>query len=172
MGMLMKTKGIRISESKGDVLSPTLLDILEEITDGDSYYWCILFLYGIPKENQGSFLSQYEEIIKNSDNGISISWIDLKKLSDKFFQMYEITVLGARNLNLLKRYESEDEMYDACDIVIDLIDRAFWEVYSKDVSLINRLAKKFNDIEFLEVVAGSVKVVKTDKKINDDSKIF
>lgn len=146
----MKTKGIRISDWRENILLP-LSDILEEITSGDSFYWSILFLDGTPNPGQGHFLNQYESIINNSENGIPIKWEELTTLSGKFFQMFETIILGCRDTKLLRRYAKEKEMYITCDIVIDLIDCAFWEVYSKDQNLLTKLQKKFQEVEILDV---------------------
>lgn len=50
----------------------------------------------------------------------------------------------------MRRYESDQEMYETCDIVIEMVDSGYCEVFSKDKDLINRLAAKFKDIKFLE----------------------
>ena len=147
----MKTKGIRISDGKGNILEPTLLDILEEISDGNSLSWSILFLDGTPSPGQGHFLTEYETKINNSQDGLPIKWEELITLSSKFFQMFETIILGCKDSSLLRRYEKEEEMYTTCDIVIDLIDCAFWEVYSKDQYLLKKLQDKFQETEILEV---------------------
>jgi hypothetical protein len=150
MELLMKTKGIRISDGKGNILAPRLSNILEEITDGDPFFWSIIFLDGTPTPGQGHFLCEYQKKINNSENGIPIKLEELFMLSNQFFQMFEITILGCSDAKLLRRYETEKEMYITCDIVIDLIDCAFWEVYAKDLKLLNKLQKKFREIELLE----------------------
>jgi hypothetical protein len=147
----MNIKGIRISDGKGSMLGPTLSDLLEEITNGDSFYWSILFLDGTPNPGQGHLLTEYESEINNSENGVPIRWEELARLSSRFFQMFETTILGCKDTKLLRRYEKEEEMYVTCDIVIDLIDCAFWEVYSKDPNLIDKLQEKFKEIELIEI---------------------
>jgi hypothetical protein len=147
----MSTKGIRISDGNGNILSPALSDILKEVTDGNSFYWSILFLDGTPNLGQGHFLTEYERKINNSENGLQINWEELNELSGKFFQMFETIILGCKDLKLLRRYEQEKEMYTTCDIVIDLIDCAFWEIYSKNESFINKLKEKFKEVEVIEV---------------------
>lgn len=147
----MKAKGIRILDGKGDVLEPKLADILQELTNGDSYKWSILFLDGTPSPGQGHFLTNYENKINQSENGCLIEWIDLIKLSDKFFQMFETTILGCKDIKSLRRYKKEEEMYKTCDIVLDLIDCAFWEVYSKDRIFLDKLQGKFRETEILEM---------------------
>jgi hypothetical protein len=68
----------------------------------------------------------------------------------------------------LHRYETEQEMYKTCDIVIDLIDCAFWEVYSQDHSLLYLLKNKFKKIEFLEAIySGLNYILHSSISIND-----
>ena len=62
----------------------------------------------------------------------------------------DITLIGCKNETLLHRYDEDQDMYETCDIVIEMFDSNFWEVFSKDESLIDRLAKKFKEIKFLE----------------------
>jgi hypothetical protein len=146
----MKTYGIRISDGKGDVLSVTLSDILKGIDRDPSFRWCILFLDGTPQPGKGQFLTEYENKINDSKNGLLISWEDLNDLSKKFFQMFEIIVLGCKDISLLHRYEEEKEMHKMCDIVIQLIDCAFWEVYTKEIKIVEKLKKTFKEVEFLD----------------------
>lgn len=41
-------------------------------------------------------------------------------------------------------------MYENCDAVIEMVDSSFWEVFTKDSNLLDRLSTKFKDIEFLD----------------------
>lgn len=145
----MRTRGVRISDGKDNILVP-LSSILEELSDGDLFYWSILFLDGTPSPGQGHFITQYGNKINNSENGIPIRWEELLTLSSKFYQMFETIILGSKDAKLLKRYDIEREMYMTCDIVFELIDCAFWEVYSKDQVFLKRLQKKFQKIELIE----------------------
>jgi hypothetical protein len=145
----MTTNGIRILDGEDNVLRVKLSDILEEISNENSICWSLLFLDGTPAPGHGKFLSEYENRINNSEHGLRTSWEDLKAITPKFFQMFEITILGCKNANLLRRYSTEEEMYKTCDIVIELIDCAFWEVHSKDQALIERLRQKFNEVKLL-----------------------
>jgi hypothetical protein len=146
----MKTYGIRISDGRGNVLSPTLSDILEEINEDAPFNWCILFLDGTPNPGQGKFLMEYEKKINDSENGLFLTLEELKTLSGKFFQIFETIVLGSYNVNSLHRYKEEKDMYTICDVVIELIDCAFWEVYVKDMKVIERFKEKFKEIELLD----------------------
>ena len=146
----MKNTGIRISDKENRILSVELSSILDEIHNGNSLYWCILFLDGFTHPEEGKFISELQKKILESENGLIISWKDLQALSTKFHQMFEIIILGCKNKNLLHYYEDEIKMYEICDVAIQLIDCAFWEVFSKDHELIARLGKKFKEIKFLK----------------------
>ncbi len=145
----MKTCSIRISDSKNNTLDVELSDILEEIYDSANLNWSILFLDGTPNPGQGKFLAEYIKKINRSENGLCLSFEELKNLSDKFSQIFETIVIGAYNGNLLHRYQQEKDMRATCDVVIELIDCAFWEIHVKDVKVIERIKDKFKEIELI-----------------------
>ena len=149
MGVIMNTKGIRISD-EFDVLNISLSEILEEVIDGKSFYWTILFLDGTPNNDQKDLLKMCKKI-NQSENGLIVTWENLLTISNRFYQMFETIILGCKNPDLLRRYNSEEEMYKTCDITIELIDRAFWEVYSRDKLLMDRIKKKFTETTILYI---------------------
>ena len=65
----MKTQGVRISDSKDDVLLVSLADILEELPNSTSLYWSILFLDGTPIPGEGKNLRAYQDQINRSTKG-------------------------------------------------------------------------------------------------------
>ena len=146
----MKTYGIRISDSKNDVLSVKIGDILQEIKNGSVLKWCILFLDGTPNKGEGLFVNDYKRKINELENGFQLDYDDLLLVSEKFSQIFEIIILGSNSKNKPHHYRNDQEMYRSCDIVIELIDCSFWQVFSKDHELTKRLREKFNEIEFLE----------------------
>ncbi len=145
----MKTYGIRIFEDKNQFLSIKLSDILKEISERESFFWVILFLDGTPVQNQSKNLIEYMNQINKSSEGISIKWKELFLLSDQFDQMFETIILGCKNINLLHRYKNEKQMYKSCDIVIELIDCAFWEIYTKDKNIIQKIKVRFSKTELI-----------------------
>ena len=62
----METHGIRISDSKDNILIVRLSDILEEISNGVSLNWCILFLDGTPNAGEENFVNDYKNKINKS----------------------------------------------------------------------------------------------------------
>jgi hypothetical protein len=150
MVLLMKTYGIRISDCESNVLSVKLSDLLEEISNGAIFYWSVLFLDGIPNTGEGKFINEYKNKINKSMNGLMLDWNEICFINAKLFQIYEITILGCKKQKFLHRYYNDQEMYESCDIVIELIDCAFWQIFSKDSKLIRRINKKFKEVELLE----------------------
>ena len=146
----MKSQGIRIFDRKNKFGRIEFTEILMEIKNGDLFYWSSLFLEVIGSLGEGISVPLFANNIRESTNGLIIDWKDLNALANKFEELINIKLLGSKNKNLLKRYDDDQEMYESCDIVIELIDSAFWEVFSNDQHYIKRLAEKFKQTEFLE----------------------
>lgn len=145
----MKTNAIRILDEDDGYIYVTLYDILEEIRDGDLLLWSILFLWATGDLGDGKSIVDFEKEISALENGLYISWEDLNTLSKKFDQIIDVIIIGSKNKDVLHRYKDNHEMYDTCDIVVQMIDSSYWEVFSQDKDLIDRLAAKFKKIEFL-----------------------
>ncbi len=146
----MKTKGIRIKDKRNGIIYVQLPDILNEIYNGMLMNWSILFLDAVGDLGEGKSLPEFEQQIYNSEKGFFIKWDILNILSTQFTQIINIILIGCFDEKLLVRYKDDKEMYETCDIVIEMFDSSFWEVFSKDESMINRLAAKFKEVEFLE----------------------
>jgi hypothetical protein len=147
----MRSKGIRINDAAswgdGEILGVTPSDILEFINYGDQLHWAILELEatGDLGEKKWEQLEHY----KTSQQGTQISWDDLYATCKKFEQVIWITIIGSKNEKNLRFYNSDLEMYESCEIVIELIDSSYCEVFSHDHALIDRLEKHFKDTEIL-----------------------
>ena len=89
------------------------------------------------------------ETFKTSDKGTVISWKELYQINEQFKQVIWITIIGSRDKKDLHYYDDDVEMHETCDIVIEVIDGSYCEVFSHDHSFINRLAKYYKDVELL-----------------------
>lgn len=145
----MQTHGIRISDSKDNVLNVKISDILKLIQKGNDLNWCILFLDGVPNSENTNTVNEYKNKINKSKEGLKLKWDEILFIGNQLFQIYEIIILGCKNQEFLHRYDTDQEMYQSCDIVIELVDCAFWQVFSKNKGLINELKIKFKEIELL-----------------------
>lgn len=150
IGVLMQTTGIRILDNNDGFVSVKLQDILEEIDHGELFHWSILYFYGMGHLKDGKSIQDFEEEAIESEKGILMKWEELNSFANTIDQLFGIFIIGCKDLQRIARYKNEKEKrYEICDIVIEMIDSAFWEVFSKDEDLINRLAAKFKDVELL-----------------------
>lgn len=146
----MKPKGIRIKEKEKGIIVVKLYDILEEIHNGNLLSWSILEINGVGYLDERQSYTDLVNKVKNSKNGLFVSWDELNALSRNFHQIIWLSIIGSKDDKHLHHYKIDEEMYETCDIVIEMIDSFYWEVFSNDEHLINRLAAKFKDIKFLE----------------------
>ena len=148
-GNIKMTYGIRILDDKNKYVTVDLPDVLVEIHNGDRFYWSILDLYFIGYREESKPISISEKEIIESERGLFLSWEDLNTLARNFEQVIDLTLIGCFDKDRIKSYETDEEMYEVCDIVIVMFDSCYWEVFTKDKNLIERWAKKFNDVEWL-----------------------
>lgn len=145
----MKSQGIRIEDSKNGLGCIDLIEILKEIKNKNILYWSILFMDAMGNLGDEKSIPEFENQIRESEKGIFLSWNELYDMATKLEQIIDITIIGCNDIESIRRYDVEQEMYESCDIVIEMIDSGCWEVFSKDESLINRLVAKFKDTKLL-----------------------
>jgi hypothetical protein len=144
----MKSKGIRISDIKDGKCIP-LSELLETIPDEKQFFWAWLWLDVTPLEHEGQHLVELQKKINQSEDGLTTTFESILEMSKKIFQEIDLTIIACKTKENIRRYKEDKEMYETCDIVIEMIDGGFWEVFSKNVTWINQLAKKFQSVEFL-----------------------
>ena len=149
MEVQMKRKGIRILDKINNFVIVDFPDILEAVPNGDRFYWAILYLYASGHLGEGQSLPVLEEEIKHSQMGFLITWEELNYFAKKISDLIDITVIGCKNKSMIKRYNSDKEMYETCDFVIEMIDSGYWEIFSKNKRFLNILSKKYNNIEII-----------------------
>ncbi len=145
----MTSSGIRISDIKDNACIP-LVDLLPLI-NGSKLYWVLLWLDIMPKKEHGEYIIDLEPKVNKSPNGLSCSWDFLSELADKFYQEIDLLIIGSQSVQNLHRYKDDKEMYETCDVVIQMIDGGFWEIFSSDPNLIAKLKSRFRKTEPLDV---------------------
>lgn len=142
-----ETKAIEIHGNKTEkVISVELKDILNCITDGNSCTWSILWLEAVGHRGGISILD-LEKSIKSSKNGLVLEWAELLELSDKFYQVIEIILVGDNEYSNLKRYDTDEEMYSNCCYTIELLDSSYWIIHSKNLKTIECLKKNLEGVK-------------------------
>ncbi len=144
----MNIKGLRISDIWGGKCIP-LAELLTNISDLSHLNWSLLWFDVTPIENQGRFIIDLTKKVNSSEQGFPCTFESLLEYSKKIFQEIEVLIIGCESQENLHRYKDDQKMYETCSIVIEMIDGGFWEVFSKNANLIDKLSKKYKDIEFL-----------------------
>jgi hypothetical protein len=138
-------KAIKISGNNDKVLSIELKDVLRCIANGNQFRWSILWLEAIG--NIVKSMPDFENEIRNSENGLMIEWKDLLELLKKIHQVIEIVLIGDKDISKLKRYSDHEAMYTACEHVAELINSAYWIIHSKDNNSLKALKNNLQGVE-------------------------
>ena len=146
------THAIEINDSSKNVLTVTLTDLLEKIaSSGCRLNWTILYVYATGNLGNEKSMLNFEDEVNNSKDGMLISWQELILLAPKFDQIYDILIIGCDDLRALKKYDDEKEMYEKCDLVLDLFDSSYWQIFAKNEIVIDTIKNSFNDTKMIEV---------------------
>ena len=145
----MTSSGIRISDSKDNACIP--LEDLLPIINESNLNWALLWIKVFPKREQGESVMELEPKVNGSPNGFICSWEFLLDLAKKFHQEIDLLIIGSKSVQNLHRYKDDKEMYETCDVVIEMIDGGFWEIFSSDPNLIAKLKSRFRETEPLDV---------------------
>ena len=131
--------------SKGDE-TLELINILETIViinpKVKKYPFAIVSLDGSSNEIFKGFFIDF--LKKVNDDGVIITFEDIKEKFKEIFQVYDLLLLIDNNVKLFKKYSNQEEniMYENVYITIAYFDGGFWEISSVDESLIDLLEKQ------------------------------
>lgn len=128
----------------------SLLDLLPHI-DGNNLNWALLWVDVMPKREHAESIIKLEPQVNKSPNGVVCSWDFILKLAQKCDQEINLLIIASKSVQNLRRYKDDKEMYETCDVVIEMIDGGFWEIFSSDPKLIAKLKSQFHDTEPLDV---------------------
>jgi len=150
----MKSKGISIRDNKsiGEIttLDFSLNDVLKLIKHAEELNWAILELEVTGGDLEKEKWAQLRQFETSEEKVTRIDWRDLCETSEKFWQIVWITIIGCEDPKLVKSYQNDFEMYEACDIVIEVVDGGAFEVFSHNHSLIKHIRETFKDTVLLE----------------------
>lgn len=149
----MNIYGLRIFENKHNVVSISLGEILDLISNKEDFIWVVLFLDATGSLGENHFLTSLEKQIKKSKDGVYITLDKLYELFSRIDQINDLDLIGSKNKNKLQRYETDKEMYESCEIVIRMVDSSYWEVYFHDKILFEKFEKRFAKTEWINMQA-------------------
>lgn len=96
----------------------------------------------------GKTVLDFEEEVNRLENGMVLNWLELNALANSFHNVWGIQIIGCKDMKFLRRYKTDQEMYETIEVSIVLVDSFFWEMFSKDADLISVLAEKFKNLKF------------------------
>lgn len=146
MTNMIKRGSLKISGNSSEVLSVNLYDILSCIKNDEKCNWSILWIEAVG-EKSDNYVLQFEKEINDSDEILVLNSYDLLNLSKRFSQIIEILLIGDGDVDKLKRYPSDAEMYINCRYTIELIDSSYWIVNSYDHNFLNCIQKKLDGVQ-------------------------
>ncbi len=120
----MKTKGVRILDLKHGKCIP-LYDLLKLIPSEIGFFWALLWFDVTPLKNKERKLAVLQKKANQSESGLIIAFESLLELSRDVFQEIDLTIIACKEKKNIRRYKDDREMYETCDIVVEMIDGGF-----------------------------------------------
>lgn len=131
-------------EIHGDVtsrfLDVNLKDVLPCLKAAEAVQWHLLYL-----EAWGcTGIQEYDDPVqgvsfKEPADGASISREHLQQLADAPAQIVNLLLLGSADVANLHRYEDDQEMYAACEYVVEVVDSSYLLIHSHDQAFLTCL---------------------------------
>jgi len=110
----------------------------------------LLSLWATGDLGKGKSIPDFERMIDKSPKGFLLSFDELKQLSGCFDQVIDTLIIGCSSIENVTRYDSDQKMFDACDIVIEMDDSTSWIIHAHDQNQIIRIAAKLINTEIVE----------------------
>lgn len=99
----------------------SLEDVLGFIPD-NSWNWYIFDFYGMGCPPSGNSMNCFEENIRSSNNGISMTWPELRFFARSLEQTIDLQLIAAKAGTILCREEIEDKNLSNVEIFIEATD--------------------------------------------------
>lgn len=127
--------GIRIHTNDPDVL----LTVLELLPDPASLRWFIFEVEGVSIDHPDlPTITEMISEVENTKYGYELSAYQLNELPGYSADIWWLTIIGQKE-QVVSKHTDEQTTYAQSDIVIDMFDSTYWDVYSKDYAYIAAL---------------------------------
>jgi len=127
---------IILKGNNDDILSINLNDILYKIENIEEYFWKLIWIEGVSYQID---ILDFENKVNKSSDGLLIDSEKLLEISNSFYQLLELVLIGDENKDNLCKLEDDEKMKENCDFFIELIDGAYWEITSKKSNFIKSI---------------------------------
>lgn len=130
----MENTGIRIRVNEKEILSKLLSvdnDYLNKLN------WKLLFLEGTYNDRE---MLPLETQVNSSEHGIAISYQQVKGLSNRVNDLWNLLLLGQLEKNkLVKKGDEDTTIFDSSDVVIEYFDSSYWTITSSNIDFIESI---------------------------------
>ena len=141
---------IQIRDKTAHLLEPKLRDLLRIISgEGPALHWAILEFEAVGNLSPGPHVGEINEIIKRSPSGFLLDWGHLVTIADKLLQAINATFVGCRTAESLPGVHDSD-IYAKSEIVIEVVDSSWWEVYARDDRVVQRFIDAFHEVVIVD----------------------
>lgn len=143
--------GIRLYGHDDFVLDVDLPLILAEVSQGEKYHWGVNSFEGMPKkEVDEQTLEKFKLLSESEDQTVRMTWKELNDFAASMHQIYDGYFFASQDEALVSTLQEGESLYSSYDILINMIDSSFCDVFTVDVNLIKRLAKK---VEIFQIMS-------------------
>lgn len=141
-------KAITINGDDSEILSVELKDVLSCIDYCEKISWGLLWLCATANLDEGKSIVDLELEINKSKTATIVTWEELVRLSSQINQTIDIVVIGDKDLSNIRRYSTDEQMYNNCNYAIELIDSSYWIIHSNDDNFIENLFDRLQGVEY------------------------
>jgi hypothetical protein len=135
-------KALKFPAFRNNGMAVQLAEVLAVIPEND-LVWSILEFNGMGEAPDNLSMDEFEELVRRKTGGLMMSWGELKKLSDGFYQTIDCIVVGAKTeQDILNAHKMGDD-FSSCEVVLSAFDSTEWSVWAHDPELMKRLASVY-----------------------------
>ncbi|MEM7052918.1 MAG: hypothetical protein AAF446_00075 [Pseudomonadota bacterium] len=104
-----------------------------------------VWLWATGHLGEGKSIPDFENTIAKLPRGLMLSFEESTKLANCFDQAMETLIIGCSSSEKILRYDDDQEMFSACDVVIKMDDCARWIIHTHDRKMIEQITSKFEN---------------------------
>ena len=133
---------VEIGNQEGASSTVELAGLLRLLNDvGPSLVWSIQEFEAVANDDFTGDVTKIEQQAQESPNGLVLKWAALVALAESLFDVWNILIVGAKNVDSIPELTPLSTDFGSSEIVIERFDSAFWHVYARDDEIIKRFEK-------------------------------
>ncbi|WP_126246355.1 hypothetical protein [Chitinophaga rhizosphaerae] len=141
-------KEVTIYFGLADEKDVSLADILSCIPLGERREWALLHMEALGHPGDLDVLKFEAEA---EIHGIAYAWDALHQMQDRFAQVIEMMVVGGERVSHLRRAMPFEEILEAAEYVVELVDGGFWVVHTRSEQAVGNFCGRFSRVEVVEL---------------------